>query len=69
MERAGFLLLDRRLRTIDIALDVAYETPSAFCKGLKPMPGSLPGGFAISDKFFRCACVTGGTNYTRSQPE
>ena len=45
MERAGFLLLDRRLRTIDIALDVGYETPSAFCKGFKTYAGLSPRRF------------------------
>jgi DNA gyrase inhibitor GyrI len=45
MERAGFLLLDRHLRTIDIALDVGYETHSAFCKGFKAFAGVSPRRF------------------------
>ncbi|BBO70832.1 AraC family transcriptional regulator [Desulfosarcina alkanivorans] len=45
MERAGFLLLTDRRRIIDIALDVGYETASAFCKGFKTFSGRSPRRF------------------------
>ena len=45
MERAGFLLLNRRQRIIDIAMDVGYETASAFCKGFKTFGGFSPREF------------------------
>jgi AraC family transcriptional regulator len=45
MERAGFLLLKKRQRIIDIAMDVGYETASAFCKGFKTFSGRSPRRF------------------------
>jgi len=45
MERAGFYLLKRDLRITDVALNVAYETPSSFCKVFKSYFGMPPRKF------------------------
>ena len=45
MERAGFLLLSKRQRIIDIAMDVGYETASGFSKSFKAFGGCSPRQF------------------------
>lgn len=54
MERAGFLLLGSPRRVIDIALEVGYETASAFCKGFKAYAGCSPRRFrdSVSQAWF-----------------
>jgi len=45
MERAGFLLCLESRRVIDIALEVGYETPSAFSKAFSAFAGMSPRRF------------------------
>ncbi|MCG8685016.1 MAG: AraC family transcriptional regulator [Desulfobacterales bacterium] len=45
MERAGFYLLKQKKSVTDIALGVAYETPSSFCKVFKKHFGISPRQF------------------------
>ena len=45
MERAGFLLLQGRRRIIDIALEVGYETASAFSRRFRSFSGISPRRF------------------------
>jgi len=45
MERAGFDLLEKKRRVIDVALGVAYGTPSSFCKVFKSHFGMTPRQF------------------------
>ncbi len=52
MERAGYYLLEKKLPVTDIAFQVAYGTPSSFCKVFKTYYGISPRRFrdTVSEK-------------------
>lgn len=58
MERAGFYLLEKNQRIVDIALGVGYQTHNSFCKAFKTHFGVSPKRFRDSSSrqwFFKAS--------------